>query len=213
MLGIKNKTVEVGIKITFVGIAFAAVHLSAGRWVFKQINDGKAVYENAKVQLDERESMVRKYPNPKKEIEMLKADMENLKKKAVPENEIPKILEQLSRKTSELNIEVVSINPLQELPFEPEPLPQGVSKAYIQVVLNVEYKKLAEYLKALSESTTVFTIEGVTLEKIEDAKNIAVRGAKPVESRAEPKAKEKKEEEGGKILATLLISSYTVWQQ
>ena len=62
------------------------------------------------------------------------------------------------------------------------------------------YKDIGDYLKALKDMPITFTVESVNLEK-------------SVESIDNPRGRDDgKDATSGKVLATMLISSYTIWQ-
>jgi len=196
MFGIKNKTIEVGIKIT-IGIAvLLLIHFFGGKRVFDLLKKERKRAISLQKELKDKKDKLKAHPNPRKEIEIIKQDMLKLKEKAVSEKELPRIIQQLTKKSSEMDIEIISIRPIRQVPFKEEDLPQGVSKAYIEVVLKVAYKTLGEYLKELKGLPTIFTIEGISMERYESLEEDDSRQA----------------EEGGKLIVTLLISSYTVWQ-
>ncbi|MCP4652171.1 MAG: type 4a pilus biogenesis protein PilO [Candidatus Omnitrophica bacterium] len=197
MISTRDKTVKVGIKIAIGILIFIVLHIVARQIVFKPLDQARKRMEDAQDKLDVSEKLIREYPNPKKKSKEMIDKMEELKKKSVSGKELPRIIQQLTKKSSELSMEIISIRPLEEASFDERKLPQGVSKAYIEVVLKAPYKTLGDFLKALKELPIVFTIEGITIHKFEQMSNrdLVKDG----------------DELAGKLVATLLISSYTVW--
>ena len=199
MFGIKNKTLEVGIKIGIGAAILLCAHIFAGRRVFQALKQEQESARILQEELKQKQEKIRLYPNPKDEMEKIQADMDKLKEKAVSEKELPKIIQQLTKKSSEMGIEIISIKPVKDVGFQDSALPQGVSKAYIEVVMKVTYKTMGEYFKAMKEMPTTFTIESVAITRFE-------------ETAEETAADKKSQEEGGKLMVKLLISSYTIWK-
>jgi len=159
------------------------------------LNEEKGNVEKIQQALTDTEKLIKEYPNPDKNLEEIKERIANLKSKSVSERELPRIIQQLTKKTSELSIEIVSIKPIKELSFKEERLPEGISKSYIEVVLKAPYKVIGSYFKALVDLPTVYTVESISVEKFENT---------------EEDASKKKKEEEGKVIANLLLSSYTM---
>ena len=199
MISLKDRTVKVAINIAIIISIFLVLHFFPGRYIFRMLDKEKKAVGEMQKKLSEIETLVRNNPNPKKKIEEIKAKMEDFKRKAVSEKELPRIIQQLTKKSSELDIEIISIKPIDKPPFKTRELPQGVSKAYIEVVLKAPYKVLSEYIKALGEMPIVFTIESLVFEKFEGMEREKPLGEETTET-------------SRKILATLLISSYSVWK-
>ena len=195
---IKNKVVRVALIVGAFIVFIVVVHFTVGRWILVQnLAEYKERSEKIHDKLHDKQELLRKHPNPEKKIKEIEKKMEELKKKSVSEKKVPKVIGELTKKSSELKIEIISIRPLQQAPFAEPKLPRGVSKAYIEVVLKVPYKVLGEYLKALDEMPMVVTLEGITLERIEELEEDVVDEAVL-------------EKNAGKVIATLLVSSYTI---
>ncbi len=156
----------------------------------------KEELNNKQRELEEDRRLVQLIPNPQKEIDKIRKGMDELQNRAVTKKELPKIIQQLINKSSELDIEIVSIKPRDDIEIEEEKLPQGVSKAYIEMIIKCPYQTLGEYLKELNELPIIFTIESMYIEKIEELESIINK-------------KKKKEED---IFTTLVLSTYTIWR-
>lgn len=197
MIAVRDRTFRVIIHISvYVGI-FLALHFFLGARVFNTLDTEQSNMADMQKKLSETEKLIRDNPNPKKKMEEIRAKMEEVEKKAVSENELPRIIQQLTKKSSELNIEIIAIKPIKEVPFQEKNLPQGVTKAYIEVVLRAPYNTIGEYLKALEEMPIIFTVEGVAVEKSDRAEEI-----RPGKTRREADSKS--------VITTLLISSYSI---
>ena len=199
MKRIENRIVRVLIDIGIYIFILILAHLFLGRPAIKKLNKEKKELGELQKELEQKE-----VPNPKKKIEELHKKMEEFKTKSASDRELPKIIRELTKKSSELNIEFISIKPVSEIPFEEKELPQGVSKFYIEVVLKAPYKILGEYLKALEELPVLLTIETLSIEKPEAEES-------PVQEKSTKRSKSKQSPEN-KVIATLLISSYKVWK-
>ncbi len=201
---IENRIVRVFIDICIYLFILILAHLFLGRPAIKKLNKEKEELGKLQKELEQMESLVKEVPNPKKKIEELHKKMKDFKSKSASDRELPKIIRELTKKSSELNIEIISIKPVSEVPFEEKELPQGVSKFYIEVVLKAPYKVLGEYLKALEELPILLTIETLSIEKPEvEEFSTGERKTKRSKSKQTPE---------NKIIATLLISSYKVWK-
>jgi Tfp pilus assembly protein PilO len=196
MLHLENKTIKVGISIGIYIFIFVAFHIFVARpFIFGKLSQEENNYKELQKKLTQSEKLIRLNPDPKKKLKEIKKKMEEFEKKAASERELPRIIQQLTKKSSQLNIEIISIRPRKDLPFKEEKLPTGVSKEYVEVVLRTPYKTLGEYLRALEELPIVFTIESLLIEgeELEEELSEKERGAR-------------------EIIATLLISSYTVFK-
>ena len=147
-------------------------------------------------ELNDARNLVRLIPNPRKEIDNIKESMNELHDKSVSREELPRIIQQLINKSSELEIEIISIKPREDLKTVNGNLPQGVGKAYIEMIVRCPYAVLGDYLKGLDDLAIIFTLEDVRVERVGDM---------DVGSRIR---------EGGEddILATLILSTYTIWK-
>ncbi len=158
----------------------------------------KEEFDSKQKVLEGNRNLIREIPNPRKAMDKIRKAMDELHKRAVSKKELPRIIQQLIKKSSELNIEIVSIKPIKNVKESGEKLPQGVSKAYIEMVIRCPYRTLGEYLKALNSLPIIFTIESIYIEKIQEI------GSGHLTKKRKKKAQN--------IFATLIISTYTIWQ-
>ncbi|MFH1771774.1 MAG: type 4a pilus biogenesis protein PilO [Candidatus Omnitrophota bacterium] len=199
MINIKDKTVKVTINISIYFSIFIALHFFGARpLVFKPLKEERVKLEETKVELERVRELKDKYPEPKKKIKEIRKKMEEFEEKAVSQKELPRIIQQLTKRSSELNIEIISIRPIKDTPFKEVGMPSGVSKAYIEVVIKTTYRALGDYLKAIEELPTKFTVESLLVSKFEDLDEAGTVG------RGEPSS--------DKLIVNLLISSYTIWK-
>jgi len=156
------------------------------------------VFYTKQKELSNARRMVRLNPNPQKGIDKIRKGMNQLRNRAVSQKDLPQIIQQLVRKSSELDIEIVSIKPKENIKVRGRELPQGVSKAYIEMIIKCPYDVLGNYLKAISRLPIIFTIESIYIEKIEQ-----------IAQKPEIKRKAKKQ---NYIFATLILSTYAIWK-
>ncbi len=194
---LRDKTVKVGLKIVAAVAMLVLTHLTAQRIVFGPLEKARRETEAAQRKLDDTRVLLRDNPDARSRTQEITAKMEALREKSVTSKELPRIIQQLTKKSSELKMDIISIRPIEKIGFQETSLPQGISKAYIEVVAKTPYKTLGEYFKALKEMSIVFTVEGITLERATDENDTIRR-------------KETGEEK--RVVATMLISSYTIWQ-
>lgn len=196
---LKNRTLNIGLKIAAVVLFFFALHFFAQEIVFKPLVREMKKYDDVQNKLLLTERLVKEYPDARNHTKEIQVKIDALKEKSVSSKELPRIIQQLTKKSSELKMDIISIKPVDKVDFKEAALPQGISKDYIEVVVRAPYVTIGEYLKALKEMPIVFTIEGISLERTMD-------------SGAGPKQINKNKDPEGKLLATMLISSYTIWQ-
>jgi Tfp pilus assembly protein PilO len=203
-LSLKDRTVRVALNIFGVAIFFVAAHLVAGEIIFKPLAKAHQRLSEVQKRLEDTQKLVHDYPDARTRTKEILTRMDALKEKSVSSKELPRIIQQLTKKTSELKIDIISIKPIEKPDFAEAGLPQGVSKAYIEVVVRAPYKVIGNYFKALKEMPILFTIEGVTLE----------RSSGPESERDKENKKESAKDAGyaGEVIASMLISSYTVWR-
>ena len=79
--------------------------------------------------------------------------------------QLPRIIQLLAVPANQLNINVISIRPREDINIETENLPPGVTKVHIELVMNCPYQLFAEYAKAVSSLPTSFIMERMSIEK------------------------------------------------
>jgi len=187
----ENRILQIATYLGVYTFILASLFIAGNHFIILPLKKVEEKLKNAQFELAKMEKMIREVPNPEKNIEEIQKKIEKLKEKAASRRELPRIIQQLTKKSSELGIEIISIRPLEETTMEGKNLPAGVSKAYVEVILKASYKKIGEYLKAIRELPIILTLESLSITK-------------PAE------------EEIGKgentLIATLVISSYTVWK-
>ncbi len=187
----ENRILQIAIYLSIYTSILVGLFIGGNHFVVLPLKRIEEELKDAQSELAKMEKMIREVPNPKKNMEEIQKKMEELKKKAASRRELPRIIQQLTKKSSELGIEIISIRPLEETVREKN-LPAGVSKAYVEVTLKASYKKIGEYLKAIKELPIILTLESLFVTK--------------------PAEEEIEKGEENTLIATLVISSYTVWK-
>ena len=192
----KDRTIRVVAKIFIVIFSLVLIYVGGQKLAMNPMIKAKKRLEESQKSLKDIEALVKDNPDPKKKIEEIKARLEALDKKSVTEKDIAKGMKILTQKSAELNLEVVAIKPIKEkeLGFKDSNIPNGIAKTYMEVTGKATYKDLAEYIKALKNMPVTFTIEGITIDKMSEDEDL----------------NKKKKEESGKVMAVMLISSYSL---
>ena len=190
---IKDKTTKVAVNIGIYIAILIVFHLSVGRPIFKLVDKEKSRCEDFQKSLLAKEELIKAIPNPNKEIREIKGKIKELEKKSISQEKLPKIIQQLTKESSRLNIEIVSIRPVKESPFKEENLPKGVKKVYLEITLKTSYINLGNYLKAIEKLPIIFTIESLVVKRFEETKE-----------------KDISREVGNNLIASLLISGYKI---
>ena len=144
--------------------------------------------------IKEYEDLIKAYPNPEREIEEIMKKTQELKDRVGGREQLPRIIQQLVGKISELNINLISIRPKprEEIRTFEEKLIAGVSKVYIEIVMTSSYQLVGEYLKALPELPIILTVEGLSIQGTQE---VSAETISP---------------EADELLITLLLSAYVV---
>ncbi|MBU1006473.1 MAG: type 4a pilus biogenesis protein PilO [Candidatus Omnitrophica bacterium] len=158
---VKDIIFAIGISIIAISMTYYLLYIPKVRQIAGLQKETKKLHG----EIEEIEKMVRRVPDPKKEIEVLGERLQKLKEKATDKEQIPKIIQQLFQKTGELNIEVVSINPREETEENSIDIPEGVSKVYIEIKIKCSYRTLLQYVEALNHLPLLFTLEDLSIGK------------------------------------------------
>jgi|GEM_PF-2438961 len=201
MISFKDKTFKVGIKILAVVVFFISLHIFAGHIVFRPLAQAQKKYDDMQAKLSATEKLIKEYPNVRDRTKEIQTKIDALKEKSVSAKELPKIIQQLTKKSSEMKMDIISIKPLEKVDFPEPKLPQGISKTYIELVARTSFSTLGDYLKALKEMSITFTVESINITK----NNNTVAAAPDIFKRKDAKPE-------SEIMVMMLISSYTIWQ-
>ena len=200
----QNKLLQVSLVFSILLAALILLYMFLGRPVFKYSNDLKAEFISAQDKLSESERLIRNFPNPQKEMGELEKKAQELRDMGASTKQLPRLIQSLALPANNLNINVSSIRPREDLKADNENLPAGVTKIYVEVVMSCSYQTLAEYIKAVNELPTNFIIERLAIEK---------KAEESRESDAETKkTPEKNQEKPVELNINLLLSTYMIWE-
>mgnify|MGYP001582580229 FL=1 len=200
----QNKLFRVSLTSSILLTVLILLYMLLGRPVFKYSDNLKAEFKSAQDTLSESERLIRNFPNPQKEMGELEKKAQELRNMGASTKQLPRLIQSLAMPANNLNINVSSIRPRDDLKAENENLPAGVTKIYVEVVMSCSYQTLAEYIKAVHELPTNFIIERLTIEKKEED-----AGELDAETKKTP---EKNQEKPIELSANLLLSTYMIWE-
>ncbi|MDD5729570.1 MAG: type 4a pilus biogenesis protein PilO [Candidatus Omnitrophica bacterium] len=198
-----SKLTELGIFIGVFGLSLGLLYFFWGRTLFKATNMLKVQFSQEQTRLKEAESLIRGTPNPQKAIEEIEKKADEFKDMEINKKQVPRLVNLLGRSLGEHKINIVSIKPKEDLKTGNENLPSGVSKVYIEIVVNCSYRALGEYLEDLVKLPVAFTIESIEVKKREE-KEAAAGFTKSAQQTADDKQ--------GALTANLLLSTYMVYE-
>jgi len=187
---ISKKSLDVVVPFFVLVVTLVLLQVFFGRPVLLQARKFKLEYKAKEAKLRECEALIKSVPDPQREIQEIESKVEEFKKKGISIKESLRIIQTLGQSASGYNIEVISIKAREDLKKVDESLPPGVTKVYMEMILKAPYKVLGEYIKSLGELPMGFLLESLSVEK---------------------KATEKNRGKGEELLATLLLSTYSVW--
>lgn len=200
----QNKLFRVSITSSILFIVLILLYTLLGRPVLKYSNRLKAEFKTSQDNLSESEKLIRNFPNPQKEMGELEKKAQELRNMGASTKQLPRLIQSLAVPANNLNINVSSIRPRDDLKPESESLPAGVTKIYVEVSMSCTYQTMAEYIKAVNELPTNFIIERLAIEKKED---------EPEDFDSETKkTPEKTPEKSNELNVNLLLSTYMIWE-
>jgi len=188
----KTKTTQTIVRCLIYSSILILLYIFLGRTISRYSENLKSELISQTQKIKDYEKLIRTYPNPEKEIEIIEKKIQELKNRAASREQIPRIIQQLAHKTSELNINVVSIKPLEDVKSSKEKIIEGVSKVYIEVVMLSPYYTVGDYLEALTDLPIILTVESMSIEKTKEALGGTVSS------------------KGDELLVTLLLSAYMI---
>jgi len=182
-------------------VVLILVYLFIGRLSFKYAERLKAEFEARQAKLQESQELIRSLPDPQRAIDEIEKKIGEFNEMGVTNKQMPRLIQLLGQAVGERNLNVISIRSREDIKTTDENLPTGVSKAYIEIVLLGSYREISEYVKSLSELPVSFNIESLSFEKktTETSEKSTRAGTKELEQKVQ-------------LQATLLLSTYMVWE-
>ena len=182
-------------------IILILLYLSLGRATFKYADKVKAEFRAKQAKLQESQELIRGLPNPQKAIEEIGKKVQEFEDMGLSKKQLPRLIQLLGQSANERNINVISIRPREDIKSGTENLPAGVTKFYIEIVLSCTYQVLGDYVKSLTELPVSFTVESISV----------IKSGGPLSS-ADSKHSLKNPGQQSELQATLILSTYMVWE-
>ncbi len=170
------------------------LYLTLGRATFKYEEKAKNELKERQARLEQAQQLVRSVPNPKKAIEEIEKKVEEFKAAGASKKQMPRLLQALGQASAEHGLNVINLKPREDIKVNSANLPEGVSKVFIEMVADTDYKSLADFIKAVGSLPAAFNLESLAIEKNQEPAAVSA-GA------------EKKP-----LRASLLLSAYLVWE-
>ncbi len=118
--------------------------------------------------IDKAEGRIKSIPDIKRESALLREKLILLERQVPDEGKIPYVIQELARKTQDLDINVISINPWSikkgKLKGKKETVSSAIEKVYIEINIQCSYQVIARYIKALGNLPILLTVEDVTIQ-------------------------------------------------
>jgi hypothetical protein len=181
-------------------LILVAVYLSLGLPASRYVNKAKTEFKAKQKKLLESQELILELPTPQKAIEAMEEKVKEFKDMGINKKQLPRLIQLLGKAAVDLNINVISIRPRDDLKPSANSLPDGVSKVYMEVILNCGYQPMVEYIKAAGELPAAFYLETLSVDKKDE--NVS----------DDPKAAGKSPGQETGLEATLLLSTYMVWE-
>lgn len=159
----------------------------------------KEEFNDRQSRLNASNKLIKGLPDPQKAIEDIQRRLEEFKEMEIEKKQQPRLIQSLAQSVQGHNINIISLRPREDIKTNNEDLPPGVSKVYIEMVCTGSFQGIGEYLKALSELPAFFSIEAISIEKIE-------RLPQPLEAGKTIKEPKQVDE----LLCTLLLGAYLI---
>ncbi len=182
-------------------LALVLLYAFPGRALFKQKSGLKSEFLDHQEKLKESEGLIRAFPNPQKEIAEIENKAQELRDMGASTRQLPRIIQLLAMPANQLNINVISIRPREDINIEPENLPPGVTKVHIELIMNCSYQLYAEYAQAISKLPTSFVIERMSIEK---------KGEEDTPAYQAKASGEKTGDKSSELYITMLLSTYLI---
>jgi len=164
-----SKLIHILIFICVSTLVLVGLYLLLGKFVFDFSKKMQGGLKSEQGKLQEVEQMVRSVPNPQKALEEMDKKTAEFRELSYNKKQIPKLVQLLVKSATELNINVVTIRPREDIKNASDGLPPGVTKVYMELVLNCDYKSLAGFLNSLSTLPFAFVVDSLSLAKRENA--------------------------------------------
>lgn len=194
MISNKDKIIRIGSYISVYLIIFLGMHFFIGRKINKAIHSEKVKSKENEDKLKKQRNLIISMPNYEKQLRGIKNKEKEFNEKKFDEKELyfnSQLI--LTQKSSGLGINIRSIKSVEEMSLEFNNVQEGISKAYIEIILKTKFLTLGKFFESLRDLPITLAVEKVRIEKINDSEENLSKG------------KEKDE-----VNATIIFSSYAI---
>lgn len=115
--------------------------------------------------IEAAQAKIKNMPDPEKDIIVMNEKLKEAQDKFVRADQLPRVIEQLFKKTTDLNIEVISMRPREFSPQGEGASLQANNKIYIEVKMRCNYVELGKYIESLGNLRSLFTVEDISIIK------------------------------------------------
>jgi Tfp pilus assembly protein PilO len=195
-----NKISYVFIFTASATLVLIILYLGLGMPTIRYINKIKAELKSKQAKLLESQELIRSLPNPQKAMEEMEQKVKEFKEMGISKKQLPRLIQLLGKAAADLNINVTSIRPRDDIKSPGANLPEGVTKVHMEVILNCSYQMLADYIKAVGALPVAFSLESLSVTKKEE------------NNLSDSKTTGKSASLSTELQATLLLSTFMVWE-
>lgn len=150
-------------------VVLILVYFFVGRLVFRYAEKIKSQFHAKTAELKESYDLIQSFPKQGIAIEDIEKKTLELKDRSATKGQISRVVREVTNKTRDSGVAIVSIRPREDIKSDYENLPVGVNKVFIELQVRATYERIEKYFEALSQMQIILTIESVSLEKDEPA--------------------------------------------
>lgn len=164
-------------KILLIGVLIAVAVFLFDRFfdtpINRKISSLEGEVKAADSKLSELALLSKGLETAEAEIIRLEEELKGLSERTLGGEEFRAFLRHLARESDPLQMKVISITPSEEKLLQPEEkkgaIPPDARKVTVQLVLHSAFAKLESYLKGIEGLPFLIQIEGLQIEKTEEA--------------------------------------------
>ncbi|MBU1998640.1 MAG: type 4a pilus biogenesis protein PilO [Candidatus Omnitrophota bacterium] len=203
----KRRIIKIAINCIIIILVLILLYLFLGLPAINYSKRLRRELDAKEKKMAEYDGLVRILPNPQAAITEMDKKVQEFKDMGVSRRQLPRLIQLLGALSSDNNINVISLKPRDDVRLLNEVLPPGITKVYIEMVLNCTYRTYGDFLKSLNELPTFFSIESVNMERQQNEEiEVAITDSKKGSSRRPTQPADKPIY----LTITMLLSTYMV---
>ena len=194
MISNKDKIIRIGIYGLLYVITILGIYFFIGRKINKVVAREKTILKKNKDKLEKQRALIISVPDYEKQLKEIKNKERAVNEKKFDKKELyfnSQLI--LTQKSSELGINIRSIKSVQEMFLEDRDISEGISKAYIEIILKTQFITLGKFFESLKGLPVKVLVEKVRIEKVSYGGEGFYNGR-----------------DNGDIIATIVFSSYAI---